>query len=493
MTQYNSVDEFQVYILNEGEQSENEVKSGSTWNWNYRARGPDAHHQASSFKNVSSVTSRDPASNGFRHTSSHHSQHDVSLQTPSGHHRSRHTSSSVYRVSHSSDSSSGSLGNEFESYNPSRSRLQSLAPAAIRQDPRQAQYARTALERVNNNNNNNNNREIMSDSSSRRSQSPLEVLRADTHWCRDRLPSCRIWTRDCQKSKAVYLACPRTCGHCGRNKDKEKPNALRDRPPPSPQSPPPHPSPSHHPRRTHHQRATQQPRHQNQQQQSQISVSQRQRSQPQIRPSQQQAHPRQQQLQQLRQQQLRQQQLRQQQLRQSKPKPTSQANERLQRPKQQNHLRDPHRNLQERLRGTKNGARRHQKRPGQRRNGQRKANNRQGRRQGPKKGRRPGGPQRGQANGKRRRPLGARKKKGNNNNNNNRRQQRQQKHKKFRNVDRRAKQLAQSLRMKTLSGGHCEDDPKYSRSCPSWVQKGFCKGNALVSDVYCKLSCNSCV
>ena len=35
----------------------------------------------------------------------------------------------------------------------------------------------------------------------RRGPSPLDLLRADTHWCRDRLPSCRTWKHKCQKVK----------------------------------------------------------------------------------------------------------------------------------------------------------------------------------------------------------------------------------------------------------------------------------------------------
>ncbi|PVD23506.1 hypothetical protein C0Q70_16778 [Pomacea canaliculata] len=56
----------------------------------------------------------------------------------------------------------------------------------------------------------------------RRDKSPLEVLREEDHWCRDRLPSCRTWTHDCQKSKSVYLACPRSCGQCNSQSEQSR-------------------------------------------------------------------------------------------------------------------------------------------------------------------------------------------------------------------------------------------------------------------------------
>ena len=46
--------------------------------------------------------------------------------------------------------------------------------------------------------------------------------------------------------------------------------------------------------------------------------------------------------------------------------------------------------------------------------------------------------------------------------------------------------------VQAVNGGSCADDPKYAKSCPFWVGKGFCTGNELLSNVYCKRTCGTC-
>jgi hypothetical protein len=38
----------------------------------------------------------------------------------------------------------------------------------------------------------------------------------------------------------------------------------------------------------------------------------------------------------------------------------------------------------------------------------------------------------------------------------------------------------------------CRDAPNYEKSCTFWVEGGFCSGNELLQNVYCKRSCGAC-
>ena len=72
------------------------------------------------------------------------------------------------------------------------------------QDPRRAQYA-THRQEIQQRYTATSQRPARHDpwAAQRRGPSPLDILRADNHWCRDRLPSCRAWKPRCFRVKCL--------------------------------------------------------------------------------------------------------------------------------------------------------------------------------------------------------------------------------------------------------------------------------------------------
>ncbi|XP_070183609.1 uncharacterized protein [Littorina saxatilis] len=426
----------------------NEVKTESSWGFSYDSRGQKTHHTErsrtshhESALNVTRSSPRHRSHHHVRHSASRHQaeQHDVRQISPrQQEHRYRSASreTALHVESHSSEyrkpaelqqrevtyASGGSALRELERYTPSRSARPSHTAASSRQDPRQAQYARAGIERAQRLE-----REryakAREDRARSRRPSPLDVLRADNHWCRDRLPSCTTWIRQCSQSKAVFISCPRTCGQCNKdlsndnnddnddNKDDTnndshdlKPTPLRD------------------------------------QRQSR------------------------QQLRQQKQQQRRQQQQKQPHRQRSPPNQRSRQQQRGENHRQQTELQHQRSDSQ------KKGKKVSQKQKGTRGRDIKAEERRRQRLQ-----------RKQQRQEKRRLRLEEK-----------RQQRRRRLHRKFKTVDRRAENLADDMRRIASNSGRCEDDPRHTRSCPFWVEKGFCINNELLGTVYCRRSCGAC-